>query len=99
MKSYAVTLTTANTIYPLCPTAAENAAFAAPGYAGVQGLPQTVHVANAGAITCYIGGADVTTANGFPLATGASIEIDLMADNLYATAGTDAAVLSVLRTG
>lgn len=48
----------------------------------------TVRIANTGNATVYLGGSDVTTANGFPLATNTSIEL-----------ATTAAIYGIVATG
>jgi hypothetical protein len=54
----------------------------------------------AGGATVYVGGADVTTANGFPLAAGASVSVDLNSgDLLYGIVAASTQAVNVLRVG
>ncbi len=50
--------------------------------------------------TVYLGGADVTTATGWPVAAGATFAVDLRAgDALYAVVASGTVAVPVLRTG
>lgn len=51
-----------------------------------------------GAGTIYLGHSAVTASNGFPLAAGESIEIDMVNDGLFAVA-TTTTTINVLRRG
>ena len=62
MKTQTTTVTT--TAQVLNPT---------PGTPGLSG--QGIGVQNNGAVTAYLGGSDVTTANGWPLAPGATLPL------------------------
>jgi hypothetical protein len=54
----------------------------------------------AGGATVYVGGADVTTANGFPLPAGASVSVDLNSgDLLYGIVAASTQAVNVLRVG
>ena len=48
-----------------------------------------VAIANLGSVTVYVGGSDVTTANGFPVSAGEKISIDVAPDEaLYGISGS-----------
>lgn len=94
----AYTVTVAATATPVCPTAAEMALYPNSPWAGTASVPASIHVQNTGANTIYLGGSGVTTATGFPLTTGASIEIDMQNDALYAIAAAPGELATVLRT-
>jgi len=48
----------------------------------------------------YVGGPDVTTADGYLLAGGSELAVDLQTrEQLYGRAASDTVVVSVLRTG
>ena len=51
-----------------------------------------------GAGTIYLGHAGVTSSNGFPLAAGESLEVDMVNDALYAVA-TTTTTINILRRG
>ena len=54
-----------------------------------EGGPTTITVLNTGATTLYIGGPNVTTSNGFPVAAGAALSIDnVTVNDLYAVAAS-----------
>jgi hypothetical protein len=58
-------------------------------------------ISNTGTNTCFIGGATVTVATGFPLATGAKIDLIELKNNetLYAIcASAQSAVVNALQT-
>lgn len=62
--------------------------------------PHSVAVANVGASTVYLGGSDVTTANGFPLAAGASVPVGLSpSEILYGRVTSGTVEVRVLRQG
>lgn len=55
--------------------------------------PRYIKIANVGANTVYVGGSDVTTSNGYPIANGASDSFtQLAADHMYVVATTSVAV-------
>lgn len=55
---------------------------------------------NTGNGTIWFGGADVTSTNGFPMAAGEALEVDLVNEILYAISTTTASsTLFVLRRG
>lgn len=58
-------------------------------------------VKNTGATTCYIGGSDVTSANGYPLAAGEAFAADSATggDVLYARTASGTTTVAVLRSG
>jgi hypothetical protein len=53
-------------------------------------IPESVLVQNpvGATATVYLGGSDVTTANGVAVIAGASISVDMVADSLWAVVGT-----------
>lgn len=53
-------------------------------------IPESVLVQNpvGATATVYLGGADVTVANGVAVIAGASISVDMVADSLWAVVGT-----------
>lgn len=58
------------------------------GY-GSGSYPYPVLVYNAGTVTVYFGGTDVTTSNGIPVAANASLQLELITnDALYAISGS-----------
>jgi hypothetical protein len=97
MKSYAVTINATAT--RICPTAAEVSAGGSSS-AGTASIPAGIHIGvpSAAAQSVFIGGPDVTTANGFELAAGASIEIDLASDAVYGIVAATTESVRVLRT-
>lgn len=62
---------------------------------------QSIAIANpAGGVNVYLGGADVTTANGYLLLPGEKAGVDLAGrEVLYACVGSGTQVVYVLRTG
>lgn len=69
---------------------------------GSMNAPTSVLVGNdpANSHFVWLGGSDVSSSNGFKLAVGQSVPIDLKAGEiLYALADTSATTLSVLYTG
>jgi hypothetical protein len=55
---------------------------------------------NASAVTVYVGGDDVTTANGLSVPAGAQLSIDLsIADQVYGIVAAGTAEVRVLETG
>lgn len=99
MNAYLVSVTTS--ITPVVPTAAEQAVITTlvPGktWVGTSGQPESFHLYNPGPDVVYLGGSNVDVTNGFPLASLASVEIDLMADALYAVKSGAAQNVNVLR--
>lgn len=93
MKSYAVTVNATAT--PICPEAGDD-----PTWAGTASIPTGIHIGvpSGAAQSVFIGGPDVTTANGFELAAGASIEIDLASDAVYGIVAATTESVRVLRT-
>lgn len=58
---------------------------------------QGAAIYNNGAATVYVGGADVTTSNGYPLAAGAQLTADLTeGDALYGRVATGTVEVRVL---
>lgn len=53
-------------------------------------IPESVLIQNpvGATATVYLGGADVTTANGVAVIAGSSISVDMVSDSLYAIVGT-----------
>jgi hypothetical protein len=47
-------------------------------------------------VVVYVGGADVTTANGFEVALGATISVDLTGDELWAVVASGTQTVRVL---
>ena len=62
------------------------------------GYPMSAIVKNGSAGTIFVGHAGVTTSNGFPLAFGESLEVDLVNEGLYGVA-TVTTSINVLRRG
>lgn len=63
------------------------------------GYPMAAIIKNpSGSGTIYLGQTGVTTANGFPLAAGESLEVDMVNEALYAVA-TVTTTVYVLRRG
>jgi hypothetical protein len=86
-KSTAITATT--TAASLCINTGED-----------RGSGQSFLVYNNGSVTAYIGGPDVTTTNGVPLAAGATLTAALgYADNIYAVTASSTTDLRVLECG
>ena len=57
----------------------------------------TITVKNTGAATIYLGHAGVTTANGYPVASGAELALDLdEAVTLYGIVAADTVTLNIL---
>jgi hypothetical protein len=57
-----------------------------------------IHSLSTNAATVYVGGVDVSAANGFPLAAGTSIALDVVAGEksyVFSTAAADVRVLSI----
>jgi archaellum component FlaG (FlaF/FlaG flagellin family) len=53
----------------------------------------------AGSVTVYVGGSTVTAADGFPIAAGATLTLDLdPGELLYAVAASGSTTVHVLRT-
>ena len=62
--------------------------------------PQSVSVSNVGAAIVYLGGSDVTTSNGVPLAAGASVPVGLNGGEvLYGRVASGTVEVRVLRQG
>lgn len=63
--------------------------------------PVSVAVAvPSGGVTVYVGGSDVTTGNGYPLAGGAAMSIDLrQGERLYGIVASGTQSVNVLRSG
>lgn len=60
----------------------------------------SIDVLNLGAAAIYLGGADVTAAQGRPVDAGGSYACDLLSgEKLYAVAAAGTVEVSVLRTG
>lgn len=65
---------------------------------------QTLHWTNvavqapSGAVM-YVGGSDVTTTNGFPVAAGASMAFDLEGEDIYAVVATGTGTAYVIERG
>lgn len=80
------------------PTGAAPVQLAASAAAGSDRIPgNTLAISNTGTVIAYIGGEDVSTANGFPLPVGAVLVIDV-AEHLYAVvSGAEAGAVAVLR--
>ena len=55
---------------------------------GWNSKPQSVLVKNTSADSAYLGGADVSSSNGFQLSQNQSITVDLTADQLFAVTGS-----------
>lgn len=49
---------------------------------------RAVGIYNAGSVTVYVGGSDVTTSNGWPVAVGAAITFDIGRAALYGIVST-----------
>lgn len=97
MRAYLVSITT--TAAPVVPTAAEQAASPSQRtWIGDANAPASFHLYNPGPDTVFLGGSTVDTTNGFPLLSGASVEIDLIADSIYAIKAGVAQNVNVLRT-
>lgn len=97
MRAYLVSITT--TAAPVVPTQAEiTASPSARTWVGDANVPASFHLYNPGPDTVYLGGANVDTTNGFPLLSGASVEIDLIADSIYAIKAGAAQNVNILRT-
>ena len=62
------------------------------------GYPMSAIIRNPGPGTIYLGHEDVTTSNGFPLATDESLEVDLVNEGVYAIA-TVTTTVYILRRG
>lgn len=62
------------------------------------GYPMSAVVKNLGAGTVYIGGLDVTTANGFPLELNQALTVDVVNEKIYAVA-TTTTTIAVFRRG
>lgn len=62
------------------------------------GYPMAAIIRNDSAGTVFLGHAGVTTANGFPLKNGESLEVDLVNEALYAVA-TVTTSINILRRG
>lgn len=61
---------------------------------------QSLAIRNKGTASVYLGGAGVTTGNGFELAAGESLSVDLAeGERLYAIAASGTVPVHVLRTG
>ena len=58
--------------------------------------PQRTAVKNVSAVTVYVGGADATTASGYPLAAGEGVTLDDTAGGLYGVVATGTAECRVL---
>lgn len=64
------------------------------------GTYQSILVQAPAAATLYVGGSDVTSANGFPVAAGQSLAVDLLPhDELYGVLASGSGTASVLRLG
>lgn len=64
---------------------------------GGSSTSQGASVYNAGTATVYLGGSDVTTANGYPLAVGEHLSVDLaLAHVLYGIVATGTQAVRVL---
>jgi hypothetical protein len=69
------------------------------GITGTANYPSSAILKNAtGGATIFLGGKTVTTANGFPLAGGESLAVDLVNEELYGVAAS-AVNLYILRRG
>lgn len=67
-----------------------------PDLGGSTGSTVSVHPASA----IFIGGPDVSTASGYPVAGGVDLAVDLdMGERLYAVAASGFVSVNVLRTG
>jgi hypothetical protein len=62
------------------------------------GYPMSAIILNPSAGTVFLGHQGVTTANGFPLRTDQSIEVDLVNENLFGVA-TVTTTINILRRG
>lgn len=60
---------------------------------------QSVLMTNVGAAAVFLGGAGVTTTNGYSLAAGASLSVDLTGDEKMFAVAAVSGSLHVLRTG
>lgn len=68
------------------------------------GAGQSIALYNASSVSIFVGGSDVTTANGFTLAAGASLSIDLdrwggAEEGLYGIVAAATAEVRVLEVG
>lgn len=74
-----------------------------PGQAaiGVESARQALAVYNAGSVTIYLGGSDVTSANGIPVTAGQHYAVAglTQADALYAIAASGSQDVRVLEAG
>lgn len=67
--------------------------------AGTAGDKKNITMVNNSGVTIYLGGADVTTANGFPWASGTERQIELgVSDVLYGCVAAGTANITVLRS-
>lgn len=75
------------------------AALVTAGDTAAEGRDETL-VHNVGAVTAYLGGADVTTTHGYPLAAGEVVGLRLLSgDDLYAVTESETTTeLRVLHT-
>ncbi len=62
------------------------------------GYPMSAVIKNLGAGTVYLGGANVTTANGFPLELNQALTVDTVNEKIYAIA-TVTTTIAVFRRG
>jgi hypothetical protein len=60
--------------------------------------PMSAIIKNPGPGTVFFGGQNVTTSNGFPIATDESLEVDMVNEGIYAVA-TVTTTIYVLRRG
>lgn len=86
LRSTAVTVSTVATLIT-----SENGA-------ATKDAPVGVYLANVGSTTCYIGGDDVTTSNGYPVAGTSTATFYLFPkDDLYGISGSGTIAVRVLK--
>lgn len=82
IKSSVVTIAATATL--ISPTSDDNVA-------GV-----SVSILNSGSVVVYIGGAGVTTANGYPIAAGSALSIGLMSESVYGIVASGTSPVNIL---
>lgn len=62
-------------------------------------VPCSAIIRNNGATTLYIGGSDVDGTDGFSLAQGAAVQLDLVNEKVYGVTASSTTTVSIIATG
>lgn len=67
---------------------------------GYLDVVRSIAIQNGGSVTVYVGGPDVTSANGYAIVAGSERSFDLvLGDDLWAVAASSTAACKILNTG